>query len=97
MRQSGRRQIERLVWWAPTGQPWKVLSFIADHIPLGRPTSKELSATKTVLLTVTKSGGGGVTPNPWGQHREAAGSVGRQREGEKPLLYFSWGGMGEAE
>lgn len=52
------RQSERLVWWAPMDQPWKVLSFTANHIPLVRPTDKELSAIeKTLLPTVTKRRG----------------------------------------
>lgn len=86
MRESGRREIEKLVWWSPMGQPWKVLSFSADHIPLGRPTDTELSAIKKSITHSYQEQGG--TPNPWGPHREAAESVGRQREGEKPLLYF---------
>lgn len=60
MRESGRRQIERLVWWAPIGQPWKVLSFIADHISLGRPTDKELSAIKNSITHSYQEQGWGV-------------------------------------
>lgn len=86
--ESGRdRQSERLVWWAPMDQPWKVLSFTANHIPLVRPTDKELYPLKRIYYPQLPKGGG--TPNPWEPHREGAGSVRRQRESEKPLLYFS--------